>query len=302
MPQRGGLISSAALHLGMMLIALFGLPSLFKPPVPEEMPVAVQLVNIAPETRATRLSQIPPRPEAKPDEVAQAEPPKPEPKKPESTPPAPAPPPSPAPKPPETKPEPPKPEPPKPEPPPPPPAAKPPEPKPPPPPPPPPKPPSPRQEAKATPKKEDDAAFDALLRNLSRRDTAQTNQPPQQKPAPAQPRRASSQPIAPLGAQLSTSEIDLVRQQLYNCWNVPAGARDAQDLQPEFRVYMNPDGTVRSATLLNSERQGDPFFRAAAESALRALHNPHCSPLKLPPDKYDLWRTFTITFDPRDIT
>ncbi len=108
--------------------------------------------------------------------------------------------------------------------------------------------------------------------------------------------------MAPLAAALSTSEIDLVRQQIEACWNVPAGARDAGNLQPQFRVWMNADGTVRDAQLQNSGQLNDPFFQAAADSARRALLNPRCQPLKLPPDKYDQWQTFTITFDPKDIT
>ena len=111
-----------------------------------------------------------------------------------------------------------------------------------------------------------------------------------------------SQPLAPLAAQLSTSEIDLVKQQIEACWNVPAGARDAENLRPEFRVMMNRDGTVRSTQLLNPERLNDPYFQAAADSANRALLNPRCQPLKLPPQKFDQWQTFTITFDPKDIT
>ena len=83
---------------------------------------------------------------------------------------------------------------------------------------------------------------------------------------------------------------------------MPAGARDAQNLTPEFRVTMNPDGTVRAAQLLNPERNSDPFFQAAADSAMRALRNPRCQPLKLPLDKYDQWQTFTITFNPKDIS
>jgi len=93
-----------------------------------------------------------------------------------------------------------------------------------------------------------------------------------------------------------------VKAQLEACWNVPAGARDAQDLTPEFRVQMRRDGTVASTQLLNRERMNDPFFQAAAESANRALLNPRCQPLKLPPEKYDQWQTFTITFDPKDLT
>ena len=283
MPRRT-LVYSALFHIGVAA-GLWGLYHFhfFDRDIIEDTPLVVKLVNPSELTRATEVNLTPPKPE-KPKEVAQAEPPKPEPPKAEPPKPEPAPPPPPPP------PQPPKPEPPKPEPPPPPTPEPKPEPPKPAPAPPPPKP--------APPKKNDDAAFDALLKNLAKKDPARTDQPKQQV-ATAEP-KASTQPIAPLGAQLSTSELDLVKQQIYECWNPPAGAREAKNLTPEFRVYMNQDGTVRSATQLNSDRNSDPFFRAAAESAMRALRNPRCSPLKLPPDKYALWQTFTITFDPKD--
>lgn len=316
MLDRRGFVFSAALHVAVVLLVVLGLPSLFKTEEPlEDTPLVVELVNKAPETRATRKSETPPKPKAKPDEVAEVEQPKPEPKKLEPPKPAPTPPPEPAPKPPEPKPEPPKPAPPEPTPPPappppPPPVPKPPEPKPPEPKPE-PKPPEPKPEPKPKPKppepkpdkKKEDAEFDALLRNLSTHPVTpdKPEKPKLQRPTPPQQAMASSQPIAPLGAQLTTSEIDLVKQQIEACWNAPAGARDAGNLTPEYRVYMNPDGTVRDAQLLNRDRLSDPFFQAAADSAYRALRNPSCQPLKLPPEKYNQWQTFTITFDPKDL-
>src|SRR5689334_14463700 len=141
MPERGSFLYSLILHVAVVLAFVFGLPTLFEAKIPDEEPIAVQLVNLAPETHATQVNPAPPVPQAKP-ELAQNEPPKPEPPKPE--PPTPEPP----------KPEPPKPEPPKPAPPapppPPPPVEKPQPPKPPPPPPPPPapKPPVPSQAKK----------------------------------------------------------------------------------------------------------------------------------------------------------
>jgi hypothetical protein len=284
MLERQSFIGSAVLHVMVLLAAVMGLPRLFAPKVIEDQPIAVQLVNVAPETRATQKNPTPPVPDAKP-EVAQTEPPKPEPPKPE--PPKPEPP----------KPEPPKPSPPTPPPPPPPPPTAPPEPKPqppkpepPPPPPPAPKPPQPPQ------KKPDDSSFDQLLKNLANKKPA-----PQQQQNPGPPQK-SSQPIAALGSQLTTSELDIVKAQIERCWNVPAGARDAQGLTPEFRVMMRRDGTVATTQLLNPDRMNDPFFQAAAESANRALLNPQCQPLKLPPEKYDQWQSFTITFDPKDLT
>lgn len=270
----------------VLLAAVLGLPHFFEQDVVADQPIAVQLVNVAPETHATQVNPTPPVPEAKP-EVAQTQPPQPQPPKPEPPPtPPPPPPPPPPPQPPPPTPTPPPPTPaPAPTP-----APKPPAPKPEPPPPPKPQPPQPAQ------KKPDDSSFDQLLKNLAQR------QPPQQAQQPPGPPQKSSQPIAALADQLSTSELDVVKAQIEACWNVPVGARDAQNLTPEFRVTMNADGTVRSAQLLNTDRMNDPFFQAAAESANRALLNPQCQPLKLPPDKYDQWQTFTITFDPKDMT
>jgi hypothetical protein len=165
-----------------------------------------------------------------------------------------------------------------------------------------PPPPAPPPPKPTPPKPKPDQNFDSLLKNLAKNDSARNEaQPTPRTNTPSRP-RASSQPVAPLGAQLTMSEKDLVMQQINRCWYVPQGARGAANLTPEFRLTMNPDGTVRAAQLLNTERMSDPFFRSAAESARRALFNPECSPLKLPPDKYNEWQTFTVTFDPRDAT
>jgi hypothetical protein len=38
--------------------------------------------------------------------------------------------------------------------------------------------------------------------------------------------------------------MDLLREQLYHCWNIPAGARDAKDLVIEVKVQVGPDGVA----------------------------------------------------------
>jgi hypothetical protein len=45
----------------------------------------------------------------------------------------------------------------------------------------------------------------------------------------------------------------------------------------------------------------DPYYQAAAESALRAVRNPQCQPLKLPLEKYSEWQTMSLSFNPKDI-
>ena len=65
---------------------------------------------------------------------------------------------------------------------------------------------------------------------------------------------------------------------------------------------MNPDGTVRDAKLLPaSPPSQNPFYRTAAESALRATLDQRCQPLPLPPQKYDAWKVFVVTFNPKDL-
>jgi outer membrane biosynthesis protein TonB len=300
-----GVALSVALHLVLGTVFILGLPRLFDPPVPEEMPVAVQLVTVAPETRATRPNPSLPRPNAKPDPpVADAPVTKPEPEPPVPTPVPPAsaemPPPAELPKQPEPKPVPPppmlKPEP-KPEPPKPTEKAEVPKPK--------EKPEPPQQiaknESRAELKKYDPGQFEALLKNLAAQPTAPAPDAPPQRPRTASA-KPSSQPRAPLGSQLSASEMDMVREQIARCWNVPAGARDAKDLVVEIRVAVDPDGTVRQATIVDQARFGsDPFFRAAAESARRAFFNPMCRPLRLPPEKYAIWKDLVVDFSPKDI-
>ena len=82
----------------------------------------------------------------------------------------------------------------------------------------------------------------------------------------------------------------------------PIGARDAKNLIVELTLDVNPDRTVANAEIVDKSRYAsDSFFRAAADSAMRAVRNPRCSPLELPADKYDQWKHIDFTFDPRDM-
>ena len=318
--MRDGLAVSAVLHTAIILVILLGLPDfLKKEPPPEETPIAVKLVNISDLTRATQrnpkpvaeaaLDTPPPpvpavKPEPKPDPLtppppspppssesappSPPPPPAPEPPKPSPPPPPPPPPvpdPLPAPKPPEPKPEPPKPEPPKPE---------------------PPKPEPPKPQAKPTPPKPDktkqDQQFDDLLKNLTAKATAQEKQDTPAKPKQVATAAASAQPNAPLGSQLTTSEKDTIVAQIEKCWSPPLGAKDAKNLVITLRVQLASDGTAQTVQVVDQGRyNSDGFFRAAADSAVRAIHNPNCVPLKVPPDKFDEWKNMTLNFDPRDL-
>ena len=92
--------------------------------------------------------------------------------------------------------------------------------------------------------------------------------------------------------------ISAVTRKLVACWRIEPGARDAANLIVEIRVLLKPDGSVLDAQIVDLSRMArDSFFRSAAENARRAVFE--CSPFRLPPRKFELWREMTLRFDPR---
>ena len=111
--------------------------------------------------------------------------------------------------------------------------------------------------------------------------------------------REKTQIATIIGTRLTVSEVDAVRRQFEKCWNVPIGARNPEELVVEIKVRVNRDRSVLDAKIVDQARMAsDTFFRAMAESALRAVKSPKCSPLRLPADKYDVWKEMTVVFDP----
>ena len=317
--MRSGVALSAGLHGGVLAIAVLGLPALFAPEPQDEMAIAVTVLAEAAEPETEPEPPEPPEPEPPKPEPPKPEPP-PEPPKPEPPPEPPKPEPPPEPPKPEPPPEPkpppepePEPEPPKPEPPPEPPKPEPkPVPRPPEPPPPPqakPKPP-PAQIARAVPTprrkpKPPPDAFDTLLRDLEqRREAARSS------PAAARDRKASAAPAPPPRRQdglrqrrLIALLVRAIREQVRQCWNPPIGIKDAHKLRVGIRIRLNPDGTLigRPRVVDKARLARDPVFQAYAESAVRALQNPRCTPLRLPLESYSAWREISFNFDTREL-
>jgi outer membrane biosynthesis protein TonB len=102
---------------------------------------------------------------------------------------------------------------------------------------------------------------------------------------------------------LSLSEEDAIRSQIAKCWSVPAGAREASDMAVLLHISLERDGTVKSVKIVDNNRYNSgnqDFYRAAADSAVRAVKK--CSPLKnLPTNKYNNWKELELNFDPRDM-
>ena len=293
---------SAGLHVALIMLAILGLPELFTEREISEQVMLVELVQIAEETTPPlpvlappRLAELPepeaPEPEPPPEPVKEPPPPPPEPEPVKAPPPEPepepekkvalaVPEPAPAPKP-KPKPKPP------------------------------PKPTVKKVKPAAMPKrKSEDFIADitaALLdKKIKEKPRQRVRSEPEAKKVVVPP-----SPSAPTSRRLSTlpltmSEKDAIRAQIERCWSVPAGARDAENLQVKIRIYLNPDGSLsRQPEIIDSarmERPGEEYYRSAAESARRAVLNPRCSPLQnLPISKYERWREIELTFDPKEM-
>ncbi len=150
-----------------------------------------------------------------------------------------------------------------------------------------------KEDVKKTPPRD----FASVLKNLAvpkDKNTEPSDANQNGTPAPGQ--------NAPLGEKMTMSEEDALRGQLERCWNVPIGAKDAENIAVDIFMVINQDRTLREARVVDVIRYNtDGVYRAVADSALRAVRNSSCSPFELPPDKYDTWNTVTVTFNPKDM-
>lgn len=317
--MRTGVTISISFHVAVAALSYLGLPFINPPQVLDETPVFVELVEID-EVRNAPAPAPAPEPEKNPEPEPA---PPPEEAKPEPEPAPPPPPPAPEPEiaalPPEPEPEPvpepesepkkePEPEPaPEPEP-----VAKPepergPKPEP-------PKPVAAKAKVAKKPKPPEQFEVASLLKTLEEiKKTKQAEPEKKEEPKPdfaAQMRAAlktkAPDPAADPSKKVTMTELDAMQRKVFQtvspCWNVPAGAKNAENLAVLVRLNMNPDGTVQSAGIENQARYySDAYFQSAADAAKRAVLNPKCNPITLPPDKYSVWREIVINFDPKDL-
>jgi outer membrane biosynthesis protein TonB len=273
--RRSSLILSAAFHVGILVLAVAGLPFLSHREFIIPPPITVDFIEIAKVTETNKVTPKPVAPPEKPEPKTEEKPPPPAPQNTASVPVPPVK-------------EPPKPEenkedkkpakteivdenaPPD----------------------------KTKKPKKVETKKEPPKDFASVLKNLAvQKDKSQENNPDLNAKAPPTPGQN-----APIGEKMTMSEVDALRGQLEKCWNVPVGAKDVEDIAVDIFMVINPDRTLREARITNVVRyNADAMYRAVADSALRAVRSTQCSPFDLPPDKYSMWNTITVTFNPRDM-
>ncbi|HEY4264521.1 MAG TPA: hypothetical protein VGM72_04335 [Micropepsaceae bacterium] len=155
----------------------------------------------------------------------------------------------------------------------------------------------PRRKPQATPQAKFDV--DSVIALLDKRAPK-----PEAPPANA---KLAEQTVKGLGDQnaLTMDIKDALLAQMRECWNVPAGAPNPEQLIVQVRVFLAPDGRLLQPPQLEPATRAaaatNQYMRTAAEAASRAINV--CAPYKrLPPDKYDTWREIVMTFDPSKMT
>ena len=268
--RQKGLVYSVAFHLLLLLLMIFGLPSLLKnEPPPEPAAITVELLpmsnvsNVKPIDGAQAEKPKPEEPKKEPEQKKPAPPVKTA----EATPPPPKPEPAPTPKPAEIK---------KPE---------------------------PKKEEKKEPPKPKQEDLEAVLKAV--KDTAQkekTDKKPEDKKTTATANKAISNHYD-ASLPMSLSEKDAIMSQLAKCWHPLDGAKNAKNLVVVIDAEFNADGSYIKENIANESLgryNSDSFFRSAADAALRAVRE--CSPLKnLPAEKYETWKIMELHFDPKEL-
>ena len=152
---------------------------------------------------------------------------------------------------------------------------------------------------KPQPKREPDFSFASMLKDLR---NEKSNNVKEEKVEKEVKENLSSEKDKEKSesSELSISEVDLLIQQLTSCWIAPAGAVMSGTEKVVVSVKVKRDKSIyaKSVRIVDTNiAKSNAFYEPITESAMRTFFNPECNPLKLPSDKYNLWKDLTITFD-----
>lgn len=103
------------------------------------------------------------------------------------------------------------------------------------------------------------------------------------------------------GLGITGNDGDIISSQIYKHWVVPARVKDAENLNVDLHIELEDTGAVipSGVTVIDKARYAsDSLFRAAADSARRAILA--ASPLKIPPDKIEVFRSCKVRFNVKE--
>ncbi len=103
-------------------------------------------------------------------------------------------------------------------------------------------------------------------------------------------------------SNLTLSEEDALKAQIFGCWSIPLGLPYDKNLLVRIKLKLKQDGTVIKSEILDHARMNMPgqgFYKVLAESALRAIKL--CQPLRVPSTGYERWKDLQLNFDAKEM-
>ena len=105
----------------------------------------------------------------------------------------------------------------------------------------------------------------------------------------------SNKRVAKTSVELSQTERDKLKNHIGKCWEMSIGAGEVKTIIP-LKININADGSINMIEIVDrSLYEKDTFYRATADSARRAVLD--CSPLPIPKNKSESFRSFILDFD-----
>ncbi|HYD12555.1 MAG TPA: hypothetical protein VEC11_06885 [Allosphingosinicella sp.] len=118
--------------------------------------------------------------------------------------------------------------------------------------------------------------------------------------------RSNRAPAVTYGPSERASVRQAIARALMRCQRQPLPAPEAAAIRVNYRVTLNPDGSLASAQflrVLNDDPALERYERRMRDIALNVINA--CTPIRgLPPEFYDVpggWRSFPYQFDPRTV-
>jgi len=155
-------------------------------------------------------------------------------------------------------------------------------------------------EAKPKPKPEPEFDIASMLKDLRNEKTTPKVDNINEEEKKDIIKKETQEVVEEKGAELSISEIDLVLQQLSRCFIAPAGAEINKSMYVKIsaKIQRNRRVLENSIRIVDTNiSKSSTVYGPITESAMRTLLNPDCIPLKLPENKYELWKNLTMKFD-----
>ena len=155
----------------------------------------------------------------------------------------------------------------------------------------------PKPKAPEKPKEEPKFDLDAIAGVIDKEREEQQRQQKTVEERPSTEQAEKPRESVGAGDAMTISLIQSLSRQVRRCWNPPIGADQSEAPIVDIMISLRRDGSLAEPPQVeNQARMSEPFFRASAEAAIRAINQ--CQPYDLPGDQYNLWREIDWTFDP----